>query len=236
MKKQDFLDGLKGGIPICLGYFSVSMAFGLYTVSSGLPIWSAVLISLTNLTSAGQFAGVNVLLGAGSLFELALTTLIINMRYFLMSLTMVQKVEANMSIKNRFIFSFAITDEVFAVSMQRKASLSAAFLAGLMLTPPIGWTLGTVTGAVASSFMPPSLSAALGIALYGMFIAIIIPPARENKNIMITIIMAIAASVMFSYTPVLKQISSGWTIIIITLAVSAISATLFPIEREEAEK
>lgn len=236
MKKQEFLEGIKDGMPICLGYFSVSMAFGLTVVLSGLPIWSAVLISLTNLTSAGQFAGVNVMLSLGSLLELALTTLIINMRYFLMSLTMSQKTDKDIPLWQRFIFSFAITDEVFAVSVKRRTYLTAPYLSGLMLTPPLGWTLGTAVGAVASSVMPASLSSALGIALYGMFIAIVVPPARENKNIFITAIMAIGASLLFSYMPVLKNISEGWSIIIITLAVSAIAACLFPIKEREDEE
>lgn len=120
MKKEEFLQGIRDGIPICLGYFSVSMAFGLTSVLSGLPIWAAVLISLTNLTSAGQFAGVNLLLVHGNMIELALTTLIINIRYFLMSLSVSQKVESKMTLKERFAVSFGITDEIFAVSMQRK--------------------------------------------------------------------------------------------------------------------
>lgn len=235
MRKQEFLQGIKDGTPIALGYFSVSMAFGLTAALSGLPIWSAVLISMTNLTSAGQFAGVNILLAAGTLAELALTTLIINLRYFLMSLSMSQRVEQKMSIGRRMLFSFAITDEVFAVSMQHRGDLTTAYMAGLVLTPPIGWTLGTFTGAIATSFMPPVLSSSMGIALYAMFIAIVIPPAREHKNVMIAALMAVVLSTAFSYAPLLKTISSGWSIIIITLAVSAAAAFLFPVEEEDNE-
>lgn len=233
MRKQEFLQGIKDGLPIALGYFSVSMAFGLTVALSGLPIWSAVLISMTNLTSAGQFAGVNILLALGALTELALTTLIINLRYFLMSLSMSQRVEEKMSIWKRMMFSFAITDEVFAVSMQHKGILTSSYMAGLVLTPPIGWTLGTLTGAVLTSFMPPVLSSSMGIALYAMFIAIVIPPAREHKNVMIASLMAALMSVIFYYAPILKSISSGWSIIIITLAVSAAMAFFFPIADEE---
>ena len=236
MKKQEFLQGIKDGVPIALGYFSVSMAFGLTVALSGLPIWSAVLISLTNLTSAGQFAGVNILLALGTLSELALTTLIINLRYFLMSLSLSQRVEEKMSIWKRMIFSYAITDEVFAVSMQHKGILTSSYMAGLVLTPPIGWTLGTFTGAALTSFMPPVLSSSMGIALYAMFIAIVILPAREHKNVMIASLMAVMMSVVFSYAPILKNISSGWSIIIITLAVSAAAAFLFPVAQEEGEK
>ena len=234
MKKQEFLQGTKDGIPICLGYFSVSMAFGLTAVLSGLPVWSAVAISLFNVTSAGQFAGINILIAQGTMVELAITTLIINIRYFLISLSVSQKVHKDMRIRHRLAISYGITDEVFAVSMQHKGDLTGSYMAGLILTPVLGWTGGTLFGAVAASFMPTALTNAMGIALYGMFIAIIIPPARENKSIMITIIMAIAASLSFNYLPLLKNISGGWSIILITLLVSGIAAWLFPIGPEEA--
>lgn len=233
MKKKEFIQGIKDGMPIALGYFSVSMAFGLTATLSGLPIWSAVLISLTNLTSAGQFAGVNILLALGTLAELAVTTLIINMRYFLMSLSVSQRIDDNMSVLKRMIYAFAITDEVFAVSMQRKGTLTSSYMTGLTVTPPIGWTLGTLVGAAATSFMPEVLSQSMGIALYGMFIAIVIPPAREKKNVRIASAAAVLLSTVFYCTPVLKSLSSGWTIIIITIAVSAFAAFLFPTDTEE---
>ena len=218
MKKTEFLQGIRHGIPICLGYFSVSAAFGITAVRSGLPLWTAVLISLTNVTSAGQFAGVNLMVAGGSMIEIAMTTLIINIRYFLMSLSVSQKVESKMSMKKRLGIAYGITDEIFA---------------GLILTPVVGWTLGTFVGGAATQLMPQKLSSAMGIALYGMFIAIIIPPAREQKSVLFTVILAIAASVAFSSLPVLKHLSGGWAIILITILVSGIAAWLFP--RNEAE-
>lgn len=236
MKKQDFKQGIKDGFPICLGYFSVSMAFGLSVVLNGMPVWSAVLTSLTNLTSAGQFAGTNLVIALAPIVEIIMTTIIINMRYFLMALSLSQKVDSNMSLLKRMAVSFGITDEIFAVAMSRKGAISASYMAGLILTPVFGWTLGTFTGAVASSLMPQALSQAMGIALYGMFIAIIIPDARTNKQVFYTIIMAVAASYLFAFVPMLNTISSGWVIIIITIAVSAVAATLFPIKIEEEEE
>lgn len=236
MKKQDFKQGIKDGFPICLGYFSVSMAFGLSVVLNGMPVWSAVLTSLTNLTSAGQFAGTNLVIALAPIVEIIMTTIIINMRYFLMALSLSQKVDSNMSLLKRMAVSFGITDEIFAVAMSRKGTISASYMAGIILTPVFGWTLGTFTGAVASSLMPQALSQAMGIALYGMFIAIIIPDARTNKQVFYTIIMAVAASYLFAFVPMLNTISSGWVIIIITIAVSAVAATLFPIKIEEEEE
>lgn len=233
MNKQQFLEGIRDGIPICLGYFSVSLAIGLSAVLAGMPLWSTVLISLTNLTSAGQVAGINLLVANASLVELALTTLIINIRYFLMSLSVSQKVESRMTLKERMLVSFGITDEIFAVSMQRRGELTSLYMLGLILTPLIGWTGGTLVGAVASSFMPAQITSALGIALYGMFIAIIIPPAREHKNVLVTVVLAILASLAFTYLPLLNKLSGGWSIIVITIAVSALAAWLFPVKNAE---
>ena len=233
MKKNHFLDGIRDGIPICLGYFSVSMAFGIAASKIGLPVWAAIFTSLTNVTSAGQFAGINIMQELGGLLEFAITTLIINMRYFLMSLSVSQKVDVRMKFGQRFLIAFGITDEVFAVSMRREGALTTAYMLGLILTPVIGWTSGTAVGALVTSIMPPALSSAMGIALYGMFIAIVVPPARESRNVFFAVILAIAASVIFYYAPYLRDLSSGWTIIIITVAVSALCATLFPLRIEE---
>lgn len=232
MKQQEFKEGIRDGIPICLGYLSVSMAFGLTAVKAGVPVWAAVLISITNLTSAGQFAGTTLLVAQGTYIELLVTTFIINIRYFLMSLSVSQKVDQNFKTNKRLIASFGITDEVFAVSMQRRKDLTFSYMLGLIIPPIIGWSLGTLIGAVATSLLPEILTDAMGIMLYGMFIAIIIPPAREHKSVLTVIIMAIAASYAFAYLPGFNRISGGWAIIIITLAVSGIGAFLFPVEDE----
>lgn len=236
MNKQEFKEGIRDGLPICFGYLSVSMAFGLTVVNSGMPVWSAILISLTNLTSAGQFAGANLLLAQSSYIELIITTFIINIRYFLMSLSISQKVEKDFGIKERLIASFGVTDEVFAVSMQRQGELTFSYMLGLILTPIIGWTSGTMIGAVATSLLPASLTDAMGIALYGMFIAIIVPPARENRSVLIAVLLAILASYAFAYIPVLSVFSGGWSVIIITVIVSAFAAWMFPIPEDEEKK
>ena len=233
MNKKEFKEGIRDGLPICFGYISVSMAFGLTAVKSGLPIWSAILISLTNLTSAGQFAGANLLLAQSSYIELMITTFIINIRYFLMSLSVSQKVEKEFGLKERLIASFGVTDEVFAVSMQRRSELTFPYMLGLILTPILGWTGGTIIGAVATSLLPASLTDAMGIALYGMFIAIIVPPAREHKSVLIAVVLAIVASYAFTYVPMLSALSGGWAVIIITVVVSALAAWLFPIPEEK---
>ena len=231
--KEEFKQGIKDGIPICLGYFSVSMAVGLTAVKAGLPIWAAVLISFSNLTSAGQYAGIGIMAAGGGALELMITTLTINMRYFLMSLSVSQKVDDKFNIPKRMIAAFGITDEVFAVSMQRKKDLSFIYMVGLILTPLLGWTLGTLTGAVAADLLPKIVSNAMGIAIYGMFIAIIVPPSRENPKVFFAVALAIVASFIFTYVPVIKELTSGWKIIIIAVVVSALAAFLFPIKEAE---
>ncbi len=236
MNTKEFKEGLKAGLPICIGYFSVSIAFGLSSVQMGMPAWLAILTSLTNLTSAGQFAGATLLMAHANYLEVAVTLFVINMRYFFMSFSVSQKLAENFTLGKRLIAGFGITDEIFAVSMQREKELTFPYMLGLILTPLVGWTLGTLTGAVANSILPTVLTDAMGIALYAMFIAIIVPPAKEEKNVLIAVIMAIVASYLFAYLPGLRNLSSGWATIIITVAVSAIAAVVFPVEEKEVAK
>lgn len=230
--RSDLLIGMKDGLPICLGYISVSFAFGMLARQSGLPIWTAVLMSMSNVTSAGQFAGLNLILNQGTYIELAMTTFIINLRYSLMSLSLSQKIGEQMGNGERAAISFGVTDEIFAVSMQRKETLTPAYFAGVILVPYVGWALGTFLGAYASNMMSPALSSALGIAIYGMFLAIIIPPCRSMKAIRYVLTIAIVLSLAFRFLPILNQITSGWVIIIVTIAASALAALRYPIKQE----
>lgn len=236
MNRVSFRQGLYDGLPICLGYISVSFSFGMVSTEGGFPIWVAILISATNLTSASQFAGVSLMLNGGSYIELAVTTFIINIRYMLMSLSVSQKADSKISILRRLILSFGITDEVFAVSMQQKGVITSSYLSGLVIMPYVGWVTGTILGAVCSTILPYSVQSALGIVVYAMFIAIIIPPATQNKAILITIIISIIISCGIRILPVLKQLSSGWIIIICAVIASGICAKLFPIKDYEEEE
>ena len=228
-----FKKGLRDGIPICLGYISVSFTFGMMAANGGLPVWLSIFISVTNVTSAGQFAGLTIILAAGSLIELAITTVIINLRYMLMSFSLSQKVDPNMSLGTRLAISFGITDEIFAVSMQQKGRITGKYFAGLFLLPYLGWALGTFLGAGAAGLLPESVRGALGIAIYGMFLAIIIPPARKSKAVLFTIALASALSCVFRYVPLINQLSAGWVIIICAVVSSMLSAVIFPVEPEE---
>ncbi len=235
MRQHEVFDGIKDGVPIALGYFSVSVAFGVSAVQAGVPWWGSTLISLTNLTSAGQKAGVDVMAVGGSILLIILTTLIINLRYFLMGISMSQKVESKMSLFKRMLVAFGITDEIYAVSMARKTDLSGSYMAGVIIPPIFGWTGGTLVGSVATSFMPQILAEAMGIALYGMFIAVIVPPSKENKNVFSAVLISIALSVVFAFVPFLQKLSTGWAVILITIIVSSIMATVCPVKENENE-
>jgi len=230
---KDFRWGMRNGIPIALGYVSVSFTFGLMAVSAGMSWWQAVLISMTNLTSAGQFAGLDIMVAGGALLEMALSQLIINLRYALMSLSLSQKVDKTLNTFYRFIVGMGITDEIFAVAMSRDRKVSRNYMFGLIAIPYIGWAGGTLAGAVVGGILPEMLRSALGIAIYGMFLAIIVPKARENSAYMKVIVVAAALSCAFRWIPFLNKVSSGFVIIICAVAASIVGAFLYPLPEGE---
>ena len=239
MHKLEFQQGVKDGIPIGLGYFAVSFTFGMMAVSGGIGTVPAVMISLTNLTSAGQFAGLDIILGGGTYLEMALTQLIINLRYCLMSFSIAQKLEKGTAVGHRFGIAFGVTDEIFGVSVAREGPLSPWYNYGAMAVAIPGWTFGTLCGAISGGLLPASVMSALGVAIYGMFLAIIIPPAKKNRPVLLVVGMAMALSALFHFAPVLKEISSGFSIIIITVLTAAAAAVLWPAgqmeKKEEAD-
>ena len=232
--KGRFLQGIRHGIPIALGYLSVSFAFGLQAVSMGLSWLQAVLISATNLTSAGQFASLSVIAAAGSYLELALSQLIINLRYCLMSASLSQKVDPKAPFFHRFIMSFGVTDEIFALSAAAEGALSPFYTYGQMAVAIPGWTIGTLLGAIAGNILPARVLVALSVALYCMFIAIIVPPAKQNKTLAIVIVISMAVSAVFCYAPYLREISAGMRVILLTVALSVAAALIRPVKEEEA--
>ena len=231
--QNSFLAGLRDGVPIGLGYLSVSVTFGMMAVSGGLPVWAACAISMTNLTSAGQFAGLTLIFTLGSLLEMALTQLVINLRYALMSLSLSQKMAPNVTLWDRVFISFAVTDEIFAVSTTQKGEVGRRYSYGLMIAPYIGWALGTLCGAVASGFLPAAVRSALSIAIYGMFVAIVVPVARQSRAVLGVVALAVALSCGMHYLPGLRQVSSGFAIILCTLVAAGAGALFAPVREEE---
>lgn len=233
-KDNSFLKGITDGIPICLGYLSVGFAFGIFAVSGGLTAMEALLISMTNVTSAGQLAAVPIIVSGGSLAQLALAQLIINLRYSLMSISVSQKMDKSIRTADRLVIAFMMTDEVFGVASAQK-SVGRAYMFGLILTPFIGWSGGTALGALAGNILPQMVISALGIAIYGMFIAIVVPVAKKDRHTLLCVAMAIALSCLFYFVPALKGVPSGFVIIICSVAASAVAAVLFPVGGEEAK-
>lgn len=231
-----FLKGAKDGMPIALGYFSVSFTFGLMAVANGLRWWEAAVISMTNLTSAGQFAGLSIITAGGSYIEMIMTQFIINLRYALMSLSLSQKVDDSIQGIYRWLIGFGNTDEIFAVAMSKKEPVGKHFMAGLIAVPYIGWTFGTLSGAVLGNVLPEAVCSALGIAIYGMFLAIIVPVMRQERHYLYIVMLAIGLSCLFRWLPGLNKISSGFSIILCSVIASGIGAVLFPTQEEEREE
>ena len=232
---NEFIRGIKRGFPICLGYIPVSFTFGLIAVKMGFSPVQATLISLTNMASAGQFAGIRLIEGGAPYIELIITTFVINLRYFLMSLSLSQKVAPDMPFYKRAVMAYCITDEVFALAAMEPEEVSFPFFGGLMLTPILGWTSGTLLGAVASGLLSPMVQGCMGIALYCMFIAIIIPPARKSRKVALAVVVAAFLSCMFKYVPGLNELSKvgggGWAIITAAILGAAICASIKEVKR-----
>lgn len=229
-----FLKGISHGIPICLGYLSVSFGFGITAAASGLLTIEASIISASNLTSAGQAAGVGIIETGGTLLEMILVQLTINIRYALMGLSLSQKLDKKFTTPHRLLASYGITDEIFAVCSSQKEKLTPAYMYGIILISMLGWVTGTFLGASAGQLLPESISAALGIVLYGMFIAIVVPPSRKNKSVLFVAVGAALLSILFKY--VLTTVSPGFAVIICAIVAAALGALIFPVSDEEAEE
>lgn len=229
-----FKRGVKAGIPIGLGYLSVSFTFGIMAVSYGLSWWQATLISMTTVTSAGQFAGIGVMMQPFQYIQMLVSQITINIRYAFMSISLSQKADARFRGIWRWLLGFMMTDEIFAVASQ-EASVSRSFFAGLSLLPYLGWSCGTLLGALLGSVLPDRLMSALGIAIYGMFVAIVVPEMKGSRPILLVVILAMVCSCAFYYIPALAAVSSGIAITVCAVFAAAVGAVLFPIKEEAYE-
>lgn len=229
---NEFARGLRAGVPIGMGYLSVSFTFGIMAVSYGFTWWQALVISMTTVTSAGQFAGISVMLHPGHYIEMLLSQLTINVRYSFMSISLSQKADRKFRGIYRWLLGFFVTDEIFAVAVTEE-EVRRSFFAGLSTVPYIGWSLGTLIGALLGNILPARLMSALSLAIYGMFVAIVVPEMKRKKEVVFIVAAAFAASCLFYYVPLLKGISSGLAISICAVAAAAMGAVLFPVKTEE---
>lgn len=229
---KEYRQGFVAGIPIALGYLAVSFSFGIMGVKYGIGIWNTVLISMTNLTSAGQFAGLGIIAAAGSYVEMFISQLVINLRYALMSIALSQKVDTKFNTGSRLLLGFSVTDEIFGVAISRDREVSRIYFFGLATAPYVGWTLGTLLGAVSGDLLPQRICTALSVALYGMFVAIVVPPMKKEKQILFVVALAVVLSCILYYQKVV-EISSGFSVIICAVIASAAGALLFPEEKDK---
>lgn len=230
--EQNFGKGLRDGIPICLGYLSVSFTFGLLGVGMGLSWWQATFISLTNVTSAGQFAGLTLMMEGGALIEMVIAQFFINLRYLLMSISLTQKVDDRFRGIARWILAMCVTDEIFAVAMSQEKSVSKGYFAGLSLTPYLGWAVGTLAGALLGEVVPAQVAEVFGIAIYGMFLAIIIPKARDSRPVLEVVLLAAVLSCVIHYVPFIK-LSSGMSVTLCAVIAAAYGAWRHPLAAGE---
>ena len=241
MKKETaqwFLRGLRDGTPIGLGYFAVAFALGIKAVSAGMTPWQAALMSLLNVTSAGEAAAI-ALLGAGTTYvELAFTQLVINIRYLLMSCSLSQRYAPETAVPHRLLIGYGVTDEIFGIAMGTEQRPAPAYAYGAIAVAVPGWTVGTLLGGLLGNVLPASAASALGVALYAMFLAIILPPARKSR--VIAGLVSVSALASAGLTLLVQKLSltgltEGFRIIILTVVIAAVAAVLFPVPDEKEE-
>lgn len=228
---KDFNKGLKAGIPIGIGYLSVSFSFGIIAVSYGMLWWQAALISMTTLTSAGQLAGVGIMINPGQYIDMLISQLTINVRYSFMSVSLSQKTSKEFSGIRRMLLGFFMTDEIFAVASNER-EVSTKFFSGLTVFPYVGWTMGTLLGTIIGNVLPDSLMSALCLAIYGMFIAIVVPKVRYSVPLLVVVVTAVALSCMFYYIPVLSSVSAGLSVSICAVVAAVVGAVFFPVKED----
>lgn len=226
-----FRRGFNAGLPIGLGYFSVSLSFGILAISYGFSWWQAVLISMACVTSAGQFAGIGIMCSPGQYIAMLVSQLTINVRYSMMGVSLSQKLDSHFGRVWRWILGFFITDEIFAVAAAER-ELSRPFFLGLTVLPYTGWALGTLCGALVGNILPQRLMNALCIALYGMFVAIVVPVAKKERSVLAVVILAAAVSCLFTWLPGLKEISSGISVSLCAILAAAAGAAMFPVKED----
>lgn len=231
--QSSFMKGLRDGVPIALGYFAVSFSLGIAARSAGFTALQALLMSLFNNASAGEFAAFTLISAGAGYLEVALMTLVTNARYLLMSCALSQKLSPSLPLHHRLLIGFDVTDEIFGVSIAYPGKLNPAYSYGVFLLALPGWALGTFFGVLMGNILPVRLVSALSVALFGMFIAVFMPPARKERVIGVLVVISMFCSWLLSTVDFFSFMSEGARVILLTVAISAIAAILFPIKDEE---
>lgn len=228
-----FRRGIQNGVPIALGYLAVSFTLGIAARNAGLTALQGAAASVTTVASAGEYAGFNVIQAGAGYIEMAIMMLVINARYLLMSCSLSQRLAPDLPLIHRLLIGWGITDEIFGVASIVPDKLNPWYNYGMMAISIPAWTIGTAAGIAVGNILPHHVVSALGVGLYGMFLAIIIPPGRKNRVIAGLVAISMAASLAMSVLPVVSHISSGMRTIILTVVIAGIAAVAFPIKEEE---
>ena len=231
--RKHVFQGFQAGIPIGMGYFAVSFTLGIAARKAGMSWLQSGFMSAAMLASAGQFAGISALVVGAGYGEIVVTELVVNLRYLLMSSALSQKVRRDRPFFHRFFMAYGVTDEIFAVSMGAEGKLEPWYMYGAIAAAAPGWVLGTVMGVLLGMILPARAMSAMSVALYGMFLAIVVPPSKKDRIIALVVLVSMGASGLFALLPALKQISSGFQIMILTIVVAGAAALLFPVRDEE---
>lgn len=226
-------EGIRDGIPIGAGYFVVAFSLGIVARNAGLSPWEGFVASFLNNASAGEYAGFTLMAANASYLELAVVTFIANARYLLMSTALSQRFSPKTSILHRVLVGFDVTDELFGIAIARPGPIDPFYSYGAFIPALLGWSVGTALGIAMGNVLPARAVSALSVALYGMFLAIIIPPARQNRVVLGCVAVSFVASLVFSVAPFVATLSPGTRTIILTVAISSIVALVFPVSDEE---
>ena len=234
--RKSLFEGIRDGIPIMLGYFAVSFPLGIAMHKAGMNVYESMLMSALEMASAGQYAGVQIIAAAGTYFQMALITLIANARYLLMSCAYSQKLSEDTPLIHRLGNGFTLTDEIFGIAMARTGKADVYYFYGAMLAAIPGWTAGSALGCLFGSILPSYITAAFGVALYGMFLAIIIPPCRTDSTLTILVAASFLCSFIASVAPVISGWSDGTRTIVLTILLASAAAVIKPVKDEEEEQ
>ena len=232
--KLAFSNGMRDGIPIATGYFAVAFTLGIAAKNAGFTPLQAMIVSMTNNASAGEYAGFTLISQNAGYLELALMMLVANARYLLMSCALSQKLDAGTSLLHRMLIGYDVTDEIFGICINAPGKLNPFYAYGAFAVAIPGWAIGTYLGVLMGNVLPANVVSALSVGLYGMFIAIIVPPARQNKLLAGLIVISMLASLLFSILPLLSEVPSGTATLILTIVISATAAILFPVKEDSA--
>lgn len=235
-KRFWYMRGLRDGLPIGMGYLAVSFTLGIAAKNAGMGAGQAGMMSLLNLTSAGEFAALAIIQAQGSYLELAFSQLVINLRYCLMSCALSQKLSENTPFFHRLLMAFGVTDEIFGIAVSTPKYINPYYQYGAMSVAIPGWTIGTVLGVISGSMLPAPVMRAMSLALYGMFLAIIIPPAKKSKILAGIVLVSMLISCLMAVLPAVNSLSSGMKTILLTVVISAVAAVLFPVKNEQTDE